>query len=263
MRVISMVAFKGGSGKSTMTINLAATLAGSHAVAVIDLDPQGNASGALPITDIGNLTAAEALSEAIRNPKFRLRPTDWSTVTFDDGSGFYLLPTPDPDALAQVAEQLSRPGGERTLQRLISSVRGLDAILIDTAPSLSWLISNATVASTTVFSVFTEQRWSLEGAIKAENLVQDMRASKISKATFGGAILNKTKARQSVSAKVVQELSTDSGLKVLKTTIPERAAVYEGELTSLPVVIASPRSAITKSFNDLGREVWRISKGRT
>ena len=261
MRVITVLAFKGGSGKTTISLNLGAALAGRHTVGLIDMDPQGNASSSLPIVAEGNMTVAEALRRSTKDANFTLKLTDFSQAVFPDGSGIFILPTPDSDELSVVGEYLAaNPGGEHSLKRALRNTKGLDALLIDTAPSITRLTAAAVSAATSVFTVLTEQRWSVEGAVEAQEYVDDARAFGLTEAKFGGAILNRDRARKNASSSVMSGVVKHSKLPVLKTSIPERVSIQEGELMGVPVVVGSPRSAVAQVFDDLAKEVWRKSK---
>ena len=258
---MSFLAFNGGPGKTSVVINVAAAMAGRHTVAVIDLDPQGNASEGLPIEDEGTMTAAEVLKEAARNPRFKLHPSAFSTVRFEDGSGLYLLPTPDADELAEATELLAlKDGSEYALKRALSGVRGVDGILVDTAPSISRLTANAVVASTVVFTIYTDQLWSAEGANAVEAYVQDLGAFTRTRTRFGGAIHNKARAKPNAIAREVAALMRASKMPILKTSIPASPALEEAEFTGLPVAVTSPRARITAEFDKLSREIWRKAR---
>lgn len=262
MRVVSLLAFKGGSGKTTLSLNLAAAWSARRTVALIDLDPQGNATHSLSaMTKPGTMTAADVLHQAMRDPRFTVPPEAWSAVEFDDGSGFYLLPTPDADALSVAAEMLAvRPdGGVSALKRALTGVAGLEAAVIDTAPSISRLTMNAVAAADAVVGVVTPQRWSVEGALAAEAYVADARDYNITEAQFVGAILNRVKGRKTVVSEAMRKAIKASGIRTFDTVVPERVAIEEAEYLGVPVVIGDPKSASAKALEEVGKEVWRVT----
>lgn len=261
MRVVSLLAFKGGTGKTTVSLNLASAWSAKRTVALIDLDPQGNATHSLaPLTTPGQYTAAEALRESLDNPRFTLPPEAWSTVNFGDGSGFYLLPTPNADDLSATAERLAaKPTGEWALRRALDGVRGLDAVVIDTAPSISRLTWNAACASTTAFGVVTASRWSVEGAAAAEAFVRDAKEFGVSDAEWGGTIVNRVAGRSTTVAAAAKRAMKSSGVATLENAIPQRVAMEEAEFVGIPVLIGAPKSAAGKAMADVAKEVWRGS----
>lgn len=260
MQTIAILAFKGGSGKTTLALNVSAALAGRLRIALIDLDPQGNASSSLPIKVPGRLTTSEALRAAVKEANFTLSPEDFSQVVFPDGSGMYLLPTLDSDELSVVGELLAAtPRGEQALRRALRGLK-FDGAVIDTAPSITRLTANAVGASNSVFTVFTEQRWSVEGAVEAWEYVEDAREFGLTKAKFAGGVLNRDKSRKNASSSAMGRAVKESKLPVLKHSIPERVQIQEAELMGMPVVVGSPRSAVAQAFNDLSKEMWRRAK---
>lgn len=264
MLTVAVASLKGGSGKTTLSVNLAASWAGKRTVGFVDLDPQGNATHSLAhLTTQGEGTAASTLLAAADDPHFLLSPQAWSTVTFTDGSGFYLLPTPDADELSEATERLAtKPFGEQALQRALLTAQGLDVVVLDTAPSISRLTWNAVVAAHSIFGVTTPHRWAIEGAAQMKSLVDDANEFGRSTATWEGVILNKDGGRKTQVNKATRKLLAASGLHMLDATVPQRVSVEESEFIGVPVVMSDPKSAAGKALNDVAKEAWRLASGK-
>lgn len=99
----------------------------------------------------------------------------------------------------------------------------------------------------------------MEGALEAMRYVEDARDFGISQARFGGAVLNRAKAKRNASNTVVHKIAKTSGLPVLKSTIPERVSVQEAELVGVPAIIGS-RGNIREAFEEVAAEIWRKSR---
>ena len=262
MRVTAILGAKGGTGKSTCTLNTAAAWSAKRRVGVIDLDPQGNLTSALAhLTTPGSATAAEVLIQAAQDPTYVIQPDAWSTVQFEDKSGFWLLPTPESDQLTLANDLLvsRNVGGGSALKRALSGVRGMDAILIDTAPSITRLTLNAVVAATSVFGVTTLQQWSVEGAVAAAAFVEQAKTLDAAEADFEAVLVNRVKGRKTQVSEKVRKVLKGSGLRLLENQIPERSVVEASEYLGIPVVLSEPKSDAAKAFEAAAKEMWKMS----
>lgn len=258
MFVISIVTSKGGSGKTTVSANLAARFSKWGTGAVIDLDPQGNLTRAFPVTEWGSGTTASVLTDAATDPHRVIEPDEWSVFQLPKGEVLYGLATTNQDRLSLCQEVLATtPDGGQVLARLLSSQTQLDFVIIDTPPSVGRLTFNAVAASDLVYTVINEATWSVEGGLATQSYVEALTAGGFSHARFGGAIVNRADRRTVVSRVIRGLVDQETKFPVLKPVLPTRVAVQEAEFRGVPVVALEPKNAFSKAFKEIAGQMWK------
>ena len=255
-RIITVANQKGGVGKTTTTVNLAAALAhGGLRVLVIDNDPQGNASTALRIDHhAGTPSVYEALID----------DADLETVIqpCPDIEGLFCVPaTIDlSGAEIELVSMVSRENRlhraiEKMTQRLRESGRAFDYILIDCPPSLGLLTINAFVAAREVLIPIQCEYYALEGLsqlLKNINLIQahlnpELRLSTILLTMYDG--------RTNLSHEVAAEVREHFPHQTLRTTIPRSVRISEAPSYGQTVMTYDPRSSGALSYLEAAREI--------
>jgi chromosome partitioning protein len=247
-RVISVASQKGGVGKTTTTINLAACLAQENQrVLVMDVDPQGSASSGLGIN--GNDVAVTTYEVVLGGSEIReaIRPTALANMDLV-AAGQRLS-----GAEIELVSMLSR---ESRLKNALATVReSYDYIFLDTPPSLGLLTVNALTASDSVLIPLQCEYLALEGLsqlIGAIRLVQDHLNSAL---RIEGVLLTMYDARLNLSQQVAAEARKFFAERVYKSIIPRNVRLSEAPSFGKPIVLYDPNSTGAESYRELAREV--------
>ena len=252
-RIIAVANQKGGVGKTTTAINLAAALAEAGLrVLVVDLDPQGNASTGLGVeladrafTTYELLVDDAPLSDVIQDTAFEnmgivpatidLSSADIELISNEKRS--FLL----HDALRQTA-----------MDRF-----GWDYILIDCPPSLNLLTVNAMVAADAVLVPLQSEFFALEGLSQLMLTIRDVRETANASLRIEGIVLTMYDRRNNLSLQVEQDARDNLGDLVFDTVIPRNVRVSEAPSYALPVLSYDPKSQGAVAYRALARELMK------
>lgn len=244
--IISVLNQKGGVGKTTTAINVAAQLAKTgKSVLLIDLDPQGNATSGLGfdkhVTENGTY---EVL----------LGTQDFATCVLETQvDNLYLLPTNENLAAAEI-ELVSVLERERALQRALDA-SAYDVILIDCPPSLSLLTINALTASRFVFIPVQSEYYALEGLGQLLQVVQQVRQGLNPHLEILGVVLTMFDSRTTLSDQVKDEVRKHFGDKVMKTVIPRNVRLAEAPSHGKTIFEHDKWSKGARAYKQLTKEL--------
>ena len=234
-RIIAVANQKGGVGKTTTSVNLAAAFARmKFSVLLIDLDPQGNASTGCGIDphDL-EVTACEVLLD---------ESTVDETILSPEELGFDLLPSNGDLTAAEVA-LLQRDGREFALKRVLSPLLSkYDWIFIDCPPSLNMLTLNALATANSVLIPMQCEYYALEGLTGLLTTIDQVRSSVNSGLQIEGLLRTMYDGRNNLATAVSDQLVENFGDKVYRTLIPRNIRVAEAPSYGLPVLVYDPRS---------------------
>ena len=241
---------KGGVGKTTTTVNLAAALAATRRrVLLIDMDPQGNAtmgSGIdknalqLSVCDVllGDVSARQALQHSI------------------DG-GYDILPA-NADLTAAEVRLMNKIGRERQLSLAIETLRdNYDYILIDCPPSLNMLTVNALVAANGVVVPMQCEYYALEGLSSLLDTIEQIRISINPEIRLEGLLRTMYDPRNNLSNDVSSELVEHFGERVYRTVIPRNVSLAEAPSHGQSILKYSKNSRGSMAYLALAGEVLR------
>ena len=248
-RIIAIANQKGGVGKTTTTINLAASLAekGKN-VLVIDMDPQGNTTSGLglekdelenSVYDLltGNSTLKECIHEKIHY-----------------------------DTLSVIGSNVNLSGAEIDLigierkEYILSNAleeikKDYDFILIDCPPSLNMLTVNSLSAADTVLVPIQCEYYALEGLSQLIHTINLVKSRLNRKLEIEGVVFTMYDARTNLSLQVVENVKENLQQKIYKTIIPRNVRLAEAPSHGLPINIYDPRSSGAVAYRNLADEV--------
>ncbi len=247
-RVISVVNQKGGVGKTTTAVNLAAGLAlAERKTLLIDLDPQGNATTGLGV-DKPSLehTIYDVLLEGIPAAQAIVR-TELQDLA--------LLPS-EIDLVGAEIELVSVTDRERRLEAALAPMRGaFDYVVIDCPPSLGLLTLNALTASDTVLIPLQCEFYAMEGLAHLLRTVGAIRERLNPGLEVEGIVFTMFDARTSLAAQVRAEVNRHLGTQTMATVIPRNVRLTEAPSHGRPVFLHDLRSAGAVAYLELTREV--------
>jgi len=253
-RILAVANQKGGVGKTTTSINLAAglSLAGQR-VLLVDLDPQGNATMGSGVDKRNAVRTVYHLLLGLSDlPGIRLR---------SESGGYDLLPANRELAGAEV-ELVGLEQREARLKEALAAVEpDYDYILIDCPPSLSLLTINGLVAAHAVLIPMQCEYYALEGLSDLVGTIKRVRAHLNPQLEIAGLVRTMYDPRNTLSQQVSEQLESHFGDKVYQTLVPRNVRLAEAPSYGAPAVVWDKTSKGAQAYIALAEEILARNKG--
>jgi len=253
-RIIAIANQKGGVGKTTTTINLAASLAATkRRVLLVDLDAQGNATMGCGVNKYQLVHSARyVLLEQVAPA---------AAIVSPEGLGFSVLPA-NADMTEAEIKLREVAAGDFALKLALEAVAAeYDYILIDCPPALSKLTVNAFVASDGVLIPMQCEYYALEGLTALVDTIKKIKRVINPRLEIEGLLRTMFDPRNNLSNDVSGQLVEHFGDKVYRTIVPRNVRLAEAPSHGLPVMAYDPTSAGAKAYLALAGEVLRRHDG--
>jgi chromosome partitioning protein len=246
MKIVSVANQKGGVGKTTTAVNLAASLAYSgHKTLLIDLDPQGNATSGLGIDRHTSSTIYDVLIGRKELPEC-IQPTSMMTLC--------VIPA-NQNLIGAEVELINAISREKKLKVALKKIpQDFEFVVFDCPPSLGLLTINAFTASHSILIPTQCEYYAMEGLGQLLNTFQIVKEDLNENLEIEGVVLTMFDPRNKLTHEVLKEMKSHFPEKLYETVIPRNVKLSESPSFGKPVVIYDPESKGSAAYIELAKE---------
>lgn len=253
-KIIAIANQKGGVGKTTTAINLAASLAAlEYKTLLIDADPQANATSGLGLDPN---TIDRSVYEAIIDEEMNIKDIIIDTAF----PNLYLAPS-HIDLVGAEIEMLDLPNREMRMKEVVEQIRNAyDFILIDCSPSLGLITINALSAADSVIIPVQCEFFALEGLGKLINTIKIVQSKLNPKLDYEGILLTMYDSRLRLCNQVVEEVRQHFSTLVFDAMIARNIRISEAPSYGVPIIAFDAKSTGSKNYISLAKEILHKNK---
>lgn len=252
-RIIAMCNQKGGVGKTTTSINLAASLAGyGRKVLIVDFDPQGAASAGLGIN-------ANTLDRTIYDELLSLKPDPYRIIQHTSVENLDILPANIELSAAEI-QLINEVAREQALTRVLSPcVNDYDVVIVDCQPSLGLLTVNALTAAHGVIIPLEAEFFAMRGVALLVEQIQRVQDRLNPKLEIDGVLLTMVDTRTLHAREVIATIQAQFKEKVFNTRISRTVKFPDATIAAEPITTFAPQHQGSLAYKRLAREL--IARG--
>lgn len=259
-KVIAICNQKGGVGKTTTAVNLAASFAAlEKKTLLIDMDPQGNASQGLGFMESQDVDVHEILDMA-ENPD-NITFENIKPAILDTTLDYLKIITSGPDLAVMEIELVNAMSRERRLERVMSVLKeNFEFIIIDAPPSLNLLTLNVLTAATSVLIPVQCEYYALQGMTELFKTIREVQKNLNGNLKIEGALLTMYTKNLSLSKQVADEVRENLSDTVFQTMIPRNVRLSEAPSHGKPVILYDVQSPGSQAYMKLAEEILNKDK---